>query len=320
MTEATDGLSKAEQDYFNSRGESGLEVHDAEELSSDEPEESGGAIIPEEIVPEDDADEGEAEGAEEQAKAPKTVPLAALTKERQAAKELKAKLAEMEKQQAILNDRWETLLRATEAPKAEEKAPVDEDPEPDPNQDIFAHNAWLKRQLLKTQQGITEQQKAQQRAAQEQEAEQAVWNVWQASTANYSQKQADFPDAAKHLAGLRAGQLKALGYSEAQVNATINAELKGVIVEAARSQRDPAEIIYQYALASGYTPKQAKAAAEEALDRVEKGVAGATSLSNAGGAPAKVARAADIANMSEREFEAWMKKNGPSAFRRLAGG
>src|SRR5690349_8130219 len=124
--EATDALSAEEQAYFDSRGE-------AEVKPAPEPEK------PEVVEPEVEEVE-----EEEVAVDPPKVPLAALTKERQAAKELKSRLAEMEKRHAVLEDRWNTLLKVQEPAKTEA---VVEDPEPDPEKDIFAHSAWLKRQL-----------------------------------------------------------------------------------------------------------------------------------------------------------------------------
>jgi hypothetical protein len=97
--------------------------------------------------------------------------------------------------------------------------------------------------------------------------------------------------------------------------------LKQIVIGAKQRGLSSAQVIYELAQGYGYTPKAAAADPADALDRLEKSVAGATSLSASGGArPAAGMDAAAIANMSPEQFGAWLAKNGERGFKKLAGG
>jgi hypothetical protein len=305
--EATDTLSAEEQAYFDSRGEA--EVKPAPEVEKPEPE----------VV------EAEVETAEDDEVAvdPPKVPLAALTKERQAAKELKSRLAEMEKRHAVLEDRWNTLL------KVQEPAPVEavaDDPEPDPEKDIFAHSAWQARQLKAVTEAIKarEQTEAQAKAASEEDN--AIWSLWKQSATAFKSEKPDFDEAVKFLSDARLKQMQAYAVvderfgDEGQRVAQLNAELKQIVKTAKAKSINPADAVYQIATTYGYAPKAA--VNTEQLERLEKAIDGSTSLSSVGGSrPAPALDAKAIADMSPGEFEAWFAKPGnQQKFKRLAGG
>jgi hypothetical protein len=300
-------LSAEEQAYFDTKGEG---------APAAEPE-------PEAVEPDEEIEADVEDAAPEEPKAAKTVPLAALTKTREETKALKAQLEEQRTRNAIWEDRWNTLLRQQQP--AEEKR--DADPEPDPNVDIFAHQQWLGRQLKAEREARARQE---QEAAQHQEmqrVEQQVWNAWEQDAATYVADNADFPNAAKWLSDFRDAQLKALGkvderFADARArNMQIEQELKQIVIGAKQRGLSSAQVIYELAQGYGYTPKAPAADPADALDRLEKSVAGATSLSASGGArPAAGMDAAAIANMSPEQFGAWLAKNGERGFKKLAGG
>lgn len=308
-TPEEDTLSAEDQAYFDNKGEAPApEKLEPEALEPvDEPED-------EEIV----ADEP---------KAAKTVPLAALTKTREETKALKAALEEQKTRNAIWEDRWNTLLRQQQP--VEQQAAKDEDPEPDPNVDIFAHQQWLGRQLKAERETRAKQEQEQARQREEQHVEQQIWTAWEQDAATYVADNADFPNAAKWLSDFRDAQLKALGkvderFADARArNMQIEQELKQIVIGAKQRGLSSAQVIYELAQGYGYTPKAAETQTDAAgaLDRLEKSVAGATSLSATGGArPTAGLDAAAIANMSPEQFGAWLAKNGERGFKKLAGG
>lgn len=310
-TPEEDTLSAEEQAYFDTKGETAPAAEPEPEVVDD---------------PEAEIEEVEAEKADEP-KAAKTVPLAALTKTREETKALKAALEEQKTRNAIWEDRWNTFLRQQQP--VEQQVAKDEDPEPDPNVDIFAHQQWLGRQLKAERETRAKQEQEQARQREEQHVEQQIWTAWEQDAATYVADNADFPNAAKWLSDFRDAQLKALGkvderFADARArNMQIEQELKQIVIGAKQRGLSSAQVIYELAQGYGYTPKAAETQTDAAgaLDRLEKSVAGATSLSATGGArPAAGLDAAAIANMSPEQFGAWLAKNGERGFKKLAGG
>lgn len=303
--EATDALSAEEQAYFDTRGEAEIKP------------------VPEPEVVEEEKPEIEEAGEEEVAVDPPKVPLAALTKERQAAKELKAKLADTDKKLAILEDRWNTLLKVQEPPKTEVVA---DDPEPDPEKDIFAHSAWQARQIKAVTEAMKTRDQSEQQARAAADEDNAIWSLWKQSAASIKAERPDFDDAMNFLSEARLKQMQAYAVvderfgDEAQRVAQLNAELKQIIKTAKAKNINPADAVYQIASTYGYAPKP-KVDTEQ-LERLEKAIDGSTSLSAVGGSrPAAALDAKAIADMSASEFEAWYAKPGnQQKFKRLAGG
>jgi len=180
--------------------------------------------------------------------------------------------------------------------------------------------------ILDDRWNVTEREKAEQQTKQQQEQETAIWGHWEKDVQQFAAATPDFNDAAKHLADLRTTQLKALGYDEKGINRVINEELKGVIIETANKQQSPAQVIYEYAKASGYTgPKPADpvpAAPNGELPDKLKNIQNAQersrtlSASPGGGAPNPDSTDALLA-MSEADFAKWLEKG---QFRKVMGG
>lgn len=315
-TPETEALSPEEQAYFDSKGET---LEPEKEVEKPEPDAEIETDEPEVETEDDQPDEP---------RAAKTVPLAALTKTREETKALKQALEEQKTRNAIWEDRWNTLLKSGQQP-AEQQAAKDEDPEPDPNVDIFAHQQWLARQLKAERDTRTKQEQEQARQREEQQAELQVWNAWETDARSYVQENADFPNAAQWLSDFRDKQLAALGKVQTQFadpkvrNAQIEQELKQIVIAAKQQGLSSAQFIYEIAQGYGYTPKAPEPEADPAasLDRLERAVSGSTSLSaTGGGRPAAAPDAAAIANMSPEQFGAWLAKNGERGFKKLAGG
>jgi hypothetical protein len=294
--------------------------------------ESGGEKLPAEPAKQPDAatekpagavsDDKAAQAAVEGDKQPTTVPLRALQEEREEKKALREELRKISEERAILSDRWQTLLTMQqEQPKA------DADPEPDPNKDIFAHNAWLKRQFDKLNGDISTRNQQEQQARQVAEGEQKVWNYWHQDAAAYKAQSPEFDDAVKWASEYRTNQLKAMASlypqfgNEQGIVQQINSELRDLVITAAKSGVSPAKAVHDLAKSWGYKGKAAEIDPAKVIADANKGKDAEVSLSTMGGSAAPGPKSAeDVAAMSPTEFEAWLAKNGEKGFRRLMGG
>lgn len=294
--QGSDTLSDAELSYFQTGGET--EVTQEPESNAEVQE---GQAAPEAVT----QDQPEDQGARDEKG--RFVPHGALHAEREEHKKTKAQLEEIARKQAVLEDRWNTLLQAGK----QQEAHADDTP-PDPNVDIFAYTAWQGEQVKKLQARLDEDAAQRQQMTQQQAEEREIVTTWQTSVQEFQTRQADFPDAAKYLSDLRSQQLGALGLDAPTINATIDAELKGVIKQAKTLGKSPAEIIYQYASVSGYKPAQAQQQTTgnvqmpDNLARVAAAQeASRTIASGSGRAGADPTSPEAIAAMSEKEFAVW---------------
>lgn len=296
------------------------------------------APAPAETADLDDEDLDLAEVEEEapvarQDERPRTVPHKALHAEREKRKAIEAEAQKLREFKAVMEDRFATMQRLAAAQAEQQQAPaqVDDDPEPDLNQDIFAHQAWVARQV-KAEREMRMKQEADVRQRQEMAAaEQQVWSRWEQDRAEYASQNESFTDAAKFMAGLRDRQLEAYGIEDKrQRDQMINAELRNAVIAAAQGGRNSAEVIYRLAVAAGFNPESSKSAATqvaqvappapEKLAQVTKAKGASISLSQAGGksAPPQIT-AEDLVAMPPDEFDAWCEKN-PKLWKQIAGG
>ena len=302
--ENVDTLSAEEKSYFESRGEKAPEA-----VTSAEPEVS--------------AEQGNepADGQEGKEQGRKMVPVNALHEEREEKKELRRKLEEMERKQAVLDDRWQRILAASE----QQPAPKAEQPQiPDPEQDIFAALKYEREQRMALEAKITGQE--QQTAEQQQVAqmERQIWGKWESDGAQFKQSTPDFGDAALFLAETRDKQLASMAAVDPRLadkayrDFVMNEELKQIVVGAGQHGISSAEQIYNIAKAWGYTGPKPKADDAAGIEKLAQSVAAETSLSAAGGTRAGVPSTSEaVAAMSDSEFDAWFEKNGVKGFKQL---
>jgi hypothetical protein len=293
--------------------------------------ESGGDKLPTE-KPEKQLDAPEAKPAEsdpalktpdpvaEGDKQPTTVPIRALHEEREEKKALRAEREEMSRKLAVLEDRWATLLQMQQ-----DQPRADEDPEPDPNKDIFAHNAWLKRQFDKLNGTLTERQQQEQQARQAAEGEQRVWGFWHQDAAAYKAQAPEFDDAVKWASEYRSNQLKAMANlypqfaNEQGVVQQINTELRDLVLTAAKNGISPAKAVHDLAKSWGFKGKVPEPDPAKVIEQANKGADAEKSLSAMGGSAASGPKSAEeVASMSDSDFAAWLEKN-PKGFKRLMG-
>lgn len=304
MVDETVALSASEQAYFESAGTS--------EVVADQP-------VPADIgtdqAPITDPASPDAPAGERDERG-RFVPHQALHAEREEHKKTKSQLEEISRKQAVLEDRWNTILKLREP-----EQPAVSDTPPDPNEDIFAFTKWQADKIKALEEKVTgrEKQEEQQRTITQQETE--LWNHWSESASSYAAEKTDFGDAVKFLSDMRTKQLTALAAVEPSFASEqgrlnqINAELRQIVAGARQIGQNPAEIVYQVAASFGYAPSGAPAQLDpgkielpEKLAQIDAAQNASRTLATPGGRSATDALTPEaIASMSATEFEAWIK-------------
>lgn len=249
-----------------------------------------------EAAPEPPAPEPEAARPEPQVEQrqpdpePKTVPLAALTEERAARRALETQLAE-------LRGRLDQIGH-----QAQPQQQQQQDPEPNPDEDPIAHMHWQKREIANLRQTMGAMA-----------LERRVSDDYQADVRRFMSTQNDFGQAYDHLLASRVGELRAQGYTDAQIMPHVRREEMGIALAALQQNKSPAQAIYDLAKARGYAPKAPEAPKPVAPPPVDPALQearakAAVSLSEGGKAPKSDLSLEDIANLRGAAQEAALKK------------
>lgn len=296
--ENTSGLTAAEEAYFASGGdESTLEADTGSAMA---------ALSVDEAVSDQPEDLSEQPERDDKGR---FVPHGALHAEREEHKKTKAALEEIQRNQAILNDRWNTLL-ATGKPQQEQ--PKEETP-PDPTVDIIGYMQWQADQTKQINEKMAAEERQRQEAAQHQQQEQVIWSTWDNSVNQAKTAIPDFDAATGFLAQLRDNQLQAFAsvdpnFANPQARvAQINAELRQIIVQAKNAGQDPATAVYQIAKGYGYTVAE-PAPDNNKIDKIIQAQAGSKTIAGTNGnAMADPLSAQAILDMPTAEFDAWVQ-------------
>lgn len=234
------------------------------------------------------------------------VPHQALHAEREERKKAQAELQTLRERQAILEDRWNTILKVQEQPQEEAKGP------PNPDEDIFGYMKWQGEELNRIKQERESEVRQRQELAQQTQAEREVTNYWQASVQDYAAREPDFQPAAQWLSEYRHKQLEALSAIDPNManpavrNQQIDAELKQIISVAKQQQRNPAELVHQLAKGWGYNGQAPAAKVNDTLANLEKAQAASRTLAATGGkSGADPLTPEAIASMSNEDFAKW---------------
>lgn len=220
------------------------------------------------------------------------------------ATKLAAELAEANTKQTRLDERLRLLseaLIAPQAPPAAAAPPVDEDPEPDAEADIFAHNQWLARQNKKLASAIEDIR----RGGERERAQADVASVYMTDAEQFRAKEPSFVAAYQFLIQGRAAELAMLNFGVdvgeegasltptqiQQIKREIAGEERSLVVEAIKNKISPAQRIYSLARARGFRPSAAQApaapaGAAPAPAPVAAGIGQPAAPAPAGGAPA----------------------------------
>lgn len=184
-----------------------------------------------------------------------TVPYQQFARER---KKLRDQIAALQKSKsdevAALNERFARgderlrLLQEALQPAAQTDQ-ADEDPKPDPKEDIVAYVEWADRQIAKLSDAISQTQGTVQETA----ADQRMRESYQQDAVAFAREKSDFINAYNYLLNARGRMLSYGGKrTQAQVAQILRTEEKGMVREALETGQRPAEVIYEYAKAMGY--------------------------------------------------------------------
>lgn len=246
---------------------------------------------------------------------------------------------EAEKALAELNERYtrgdERLKLLTEALTPKEADKAKEDPEPDPEKDLFAWIQWSKRdsarlreELKAARQGVDQTQQT----IQQRDAADGLKTTFQQDAVRFAQTTPDFVHAYNHMFNVRGAMLEDQGYQPEQIRQIVAREERELVQRAVQAGKSPAEMIYQMAGRFGYqkpvpqagdTAGDAKPAADakpngggetkkpsvtEEIARIKAGQEAGKTLSGAGGAANELS-VEGLVSMSEEEFAALLRKS-----------
>lgn len=238
----------------------------------------------------------------------KTVPLAALHEERAKAKEMRQKLAQLEEQTRVGNERMNQLMQGLQQRQQPQLPDVNTDPIVNFDTRLQQHEQALQEQ----RQFIAQQQQMTQQAQQYQQLRGFVQN----EAAKFAQEKPDFMDAVKHVQKADMKALLAIGHDEYTAAQMVQAHHDQLVMQLAQQGVNIPERIYALAQARGYTPEQQNNG-QTRIASAQKGVAASKSLGNGGATTANLTLEA-LANMPASEFAELAKDE--KVWRRLMGG
>jgi hypothetical protein len=268
-------LTQQEQAFFETQGETAPEAPEAETP----------------VVEATEAAETQPEATEaaEPVK-PKLVPLEALHEARAQAKELKSQLARLNQERQEFAQ-WRAQIESRLNPQQQAQVPAFEE---NPAENLRHEVTTAKEELA----AIKKQS--------EDSARQAQFTNWyQSQAAAFLQQQPDFMDTYSAFIKSRKAELADAGLTPQQIDAKVEQEEQLLALTAAQMGVNPAQMVYQTAIAKGIKPK-AKAPAEnttQKLQNVADGIKSSKSLSQVPGRPVPAMTAEYVANMSDADFK-----------------
>lgn len=227
----------------------------------------------------------------------------------------KTQMARFDERMAVLN---EFLGNGTERPTQQQKSTPDE--KPDPEKDIFAYVRWQEKELESLKSQLNEKTSRYDAHHEEQQFR----STYIADATKFLGEKPDFRDAYVHLVTGRDRELAALGMTDdAARKAHIAKEEKALVQQALTKGMSPSKVLYDFAIARGYSAAAAQQAANPAakIENIQRGQKTAgVSLSGAGGTSGEGLTAEALSNMNEDEFAAVMSKLSAAQRRQLLGG
>lgn len=244
----------------------------------------------------DDEGDDKPDAADPNAKLPRRVSYKKFARTEAEAKELKAKLAERDAGYARLDERLKIINEALATRPGEAAADAeakDDDPEPNKEEDIFGHNAWLSRQLQRTNERLAKFEEGQQTTAQEN----ALANTYRADAATFAQAEPNFVPAYQFLMQSRTIELAEYFFGKdvtvegatltpqeiLKIKQTVAEEENALVAQAIQQRKSPAARVFALAKARGFRP-QAAAAADAGKTTADAAAAAAAGKEKANGA------------------------------------
>lgn len=156
--------------------------------------------------------------------------------------------------------------------------------------------------------------------------QQSLQAAYVSAAQQFTAQKADFPDAYNYVLNSRANELKAFGATDQQVAAQLRADEQQMVQTALQAGRNPAEVLYAFAQARGYTGKAAEAPKPPAPAQpitpaplLAVKAAAANPIAGGGKPPTAELTPQVLAGMNGKEFEkGWEKlfgSGGKSMFR-----
>jgi hypothetical protein len=352
MIAKDDDLTAEELEYLNSGGKTDVPAPEAPVESQEQPAAPSDTVSaqPKTETPSPDAeddddalpngiriitdDQGRQRLVNAEGKYVRSVPHAALHKERERRKAVEAEYAKARESQARLDERLAILNEALK-PKEEPKAPPNplEEPDIDPNEDPLGALAQAQKRVnfMRDQQARSmEESRAHSEARQTFARVQADYR---ADAARLMAVDPAFKDAYAFLVNMRHAEYEALGVTDVnERNAAIARDEADIVINAIKAGRPPAEAVYAIAKARGFKPvapaapaaggMRPTASATQAtakLQQIREGQAASQTLSHAGGSPDVTLTAESLVAMSEDEFSVLFDKLSKEQQRELLG-
>lgn len=239
------------------------------------------------------------DGGDPPAQRNQKVPLAALHEERTKRQELEQRNRD---QQALIDKANERLAKLFEAQQQVQQPPAQQEVVPAFTDDPEAAFLHVQKQLADTQRQMQEyvQNLGQQQQAQQQQV-QLAQNV-SAQEATYTQTVPDYPQAADHFYRQKVAEYTAICGDQNRAVAQVRQDYHGIAMLAQQLGKNPAELMYNAAKAMGYVPGAKAPAGNQRREEPPTSLANAHGTSRAPDEKGAIT-AADIANMSEKEFD-----------------
>lgn len=249
----------------------------------------------------------------------------ALKEERERRKALERQVEELNQKFSLASQRLDMVVQArqTAQPQPEKpKAP------PSPKDDLMGATEYAIQRISEfdRQAQMTAQQR--QQMAEQQRVQSYVLGEYSRAAAERASADPTFSEAQNFLLKQRFEERIAAGQSEQEAYAGTQRDEYLFAEDAVRNRVNPADRIVAVAKARGWQPKAPETATvapsvtdADKLATIAAGQAAAASLSTAGtgGAAKSKIDAKALGEMSDKEFAAWLAKNGDEGFREVVG-
>ncbi|WP_375663777.1 hypothetical protein [Bartonella sp. CL63NXGY] len=218
----------------------------------------------------------------------------------------------LEQQRAVeqANQAREALAKFYE-PQSQTPIVEGENAPPDPTQDIIGYMGWMGKKLQEQDAYIRAQQDVQRQAIESHEFNGHLNQFLESSVTSIKDKYSDFDAAADFLYETRAKQLSAWSsvyptYAQrSTIDAIIGDELRTIVATCAQKGVNPAEELYRIAQNLGYQ-NQGVQANNQVAELQSRQNSARTLTASGGGSMTGPMTKETLANMSEKEFNAWI--------------
>ncbi|WP_375633745.1 MULTISPECIES: hypothetical protein [unclassified Bartonella] len=204
----------------------------------------------------------------------------------------------------------EALVKLYE-PQSQTPMVEGENAPPDPTQDIIGYMSWMGKKIREQDAYIREQKEALRQAEEQQQHDIRLGQFFNNSVKSFQNKSSDFGDAANFLYEKRAKELSSWSslypeYADPNtISEIIRNELRTIVATCAQRDLNPAEEIYRIAQNLGYQNQGVQANNQVAELQSRQNSARTLTASGGGGVTGPMTKET-LANMSEKEFNAWI--------------